>query len=299
MPHDNDSPADPSTSPAAIAARLRAIESSASAIPSLEDRRFLEREDLRPFRLAIDYLKPQLILEEEGIHSTIVVFGSARVIERPAAEARVAALQAAADAHPEDAALARRLAVAKRLLAKSQYYDVARELGRIVSTTCQIGGKCEFVIATGGGPGIMEAGNRGAWEVGAKSVGYNITLPHEQFPNSWITPSLCFNFHYFATRKMHFMLRARALVAFPGGYGTFDELFETLCLVQTGKIPPLPIVLVGREFWQGAFDLQFLVAEGVIDESDAELFVVLETAEEIWAHIADWWQRRGQTIVGP
>ncbi len=297
MPNAED-PAESSTSPAAVAARLRAIEASPSYIPSFEDRHFLLRDEIRPFRLAMDYLKPEMTMQEQEVDSTIVVFGSARIVERDVAQARVQALEAAAAAKTGDAVLAAKLQAARRLLAKSAYYEVARELARIVSTTCQIGGKCEFVIATGGGPGIMEAGNRGAWESGAKSVGFNITLPHEQAPNSYITPSLCFNFHYFAMRKLHLLKRARALVAFPGGYGTFDEIFEMLCLVQTTKIPPLPIVLVGREFWSRAFDVEYLVGEGVIDEADASLFVVLETAQEIWAHIVDWWRRRGETIVG-
>lgn len=279
------------------ASRLRAIAASGSYIPSMQDRQFLERDELRPFRLAIDYLKPEMMLQEEGVESTIVVFGSTQIVERSAAESRVNALREVAAKSTGDEALARKLRVAERLLAKSVYHDVARELSRIISSTCQIGGKCEFVVVTGGGPGIMEAGNRGAFDVGAKSVGLNIALPHEQFPNSYITPSLCFNFHYFAMRKMHFMKRAKALVAFPGGYGTFDELFETLCLVQTKRMPPVPVVLVGKEFWSRAFDVRFLVEEGVIAEEDAELFVMCETAEEIWAHIVDWWARRGERVV--
>lgn len=277
--------------------RLRAITSSHSQIPALEDKLFLRRDELRPFRLGIDYLKPELTLIEENIDSTIVVFGSTRIDDPIVAKARVDSLRAAGERNAEDAALRARLAVAERLLANSKYYDVARELGRIVSTTCQIGGRCEFVVMTGGGPGLMEAANRGAFDVGAKSVGLNITLPLEQFPNSYITPALSFNLSYFAIRKMHLVKRARALVAFPGGYGTFDELFEVLCLVQTKRIDPVPVVLVGREFWKRAFDVQFLIDEGVIDPGDANLFATFDTAEEVWAHIVDWWQRKGVSVV--
>lgn len=283
----------------AAAGRLRAIANSASYIPSLEDRTFLDRDEIRPFRLAFDYLKPEITLLEEGVESTIVIFGGTRIVERETAAARLEALRQAAATSPQDRVLESRIRVAERILAKSGYYEVARELGRIVSSTCQVGGKCEFVVMTGGGPGIMEAGNRGAFDVGAKSVGLNIRLPHEQFPNSYIAPSLCFNFHYFAMRKMHFLKRAKALVAFPGGYGTFDELFETLCLVQTRKMPAVPVILVGREFWSRAFDVSFLVEEGVVDPADAELFVVCETAEEIWAHIVDWWRRHGESVIAP
>jgi uncharacterized protein (TIGR00730 family) len=188
--------------------------------------------------------------------------------------------------------------VAERVLAKSRYYDVAREFGRLVSGVCQLDGRCDFVIVTGGGPGIMEAGNRGAFDVGAKSIGLNITLPHEQFPNPYISPELCFQFRYFGLRKMHFMKRAKALVAFPGGYGTFDELFEALTLIQTEKIRPRPVVLVGKEFWQSAFDAEFLAAEGVIDPEDVELFSYAETAEEIWNAILAWYRAQGEEIVG-
>jgi uncharacterized protein (TIGR00730 family) len=278
-------------------ARLRAIASSQSQIPSLEDKVFLHRDELRPFRLGIDYLKPEMALKEDNIDSTIVVFGSTRIDDPVVARSRVDSLRAAAGRNPQDSALQKRLLIAERILANSKYYEVARELGRIVSTTCQIGGRCEFVVMTGGGPGLMEAANRGAHDVGAKSVGLNITLPLEQFPNSYITPSLSFNLNYFAIRKMQLVKRARALVAFPGGYGTFDELFEVLCLVQTKRIDPVPVVLVGKEFWSRAFDVQFLVEEGVIDEVDASLFAVFETAEEVWAYIVDWWQRKGVNVV--
>lgn len=271
--------------------------SSSASIPALEDRAFLERDDLRHFRIALDYLKPELALKDEGVESTVVVFGSARIVEKSVAEGRVRALRDAAAANPGDEALGRSLKVAEQLLAKSRYYDVARDLARLVSTTCQIDGKCGFVVTTGGGPGIMAAGNRGAHDVGAKSIGLNIALPHEQFPNPYITPALNFSFRYFAMRKMHFVLRAKAFVAFPGGYGTFDELFETLCLVQTKRSNPVPVVLVGREFWSRAFDVEFLVKEGVITEEEARLFTICETADEIWAHIVDWWRRRGESVV--
>jgi hypothetical protein len=182
--------------------------------------------------------------------------------------------------------LERRLQVARRILAKSGYYDAAREFAALVSRSCRTtDGDCDYVIVTGGGPGVMEAANRGAFEAGAKSVGLNITLPMEQRPNSYITPELCFQFHYFAIRKLHFLLRARALVAFPGGYGTLDELFEALTLVQTRKMRELPVILFGREFWERAVDFEFLAREGTIGPGDLELFHYAESAAEAWALI--------------
>jgi hypothetical protein len=172
------------------------------------------------------------------------------------------------------------------VVAKAPYYEVAREFASLVSNRCQVDGKRTNVIVTGGGPGIMEAGNRGAFEAGAKSIGLNITLPREQVPNSYITPELCFQFHYFALRKMHFLMRARAMVAFPGGFGTMDELFETLTLVQTGKIKPFPIVLVGRDFWTQAVNWQYFVDEGTIAPKDLDLFTFADTAQEIWSAVA-------------
>ena len=174
--------------------------------------------------------------------------------------------------------LGRRLAIAERIHAKCHYYDVAREFGRLVGTANHDAHTRNTVIMTGGGPGVMEAANRGAFDVGAKSVGLNISLPHEQYPNPYVTPDLCFSFHYFALRKLHFLLRAKALVAFPGGYGTLDELFEILTLVQTRKIKPIPIVLVGEAYWRRAVDFDFLVDEGVIDQEDRDLFWFAETA---------------------
>jgi uncharacterized protein (TIGR00730 family) len=182
------------------------------------------------------------------------------------------------------------------VLAKSHYYEVAREFGRLVSVSSRASNG-QVVIVTGGGPGIMEAANRGAFDVQAKSVGLNISLPHEQYPNPYVTPDLCFNFHYFAMRKLHFLLRAKALVAFPGGYGTLDELFEVLTLVQTRKIKPIPIVLVGKSYWRRAVDLDFLVDEGVIDREDRELFWLAETAQETWDGILHWYDMSGEPLL--
>lgn len=268
--------------------RLRAIADSPSYLRAYEDVEFLKRKDLRPVRLQLELLKPELILYENNVRSTIVVFGGTRIVSPVEALARVEALEARVKTVPKDPEIARELGVARRVLAKSKYYDEAREFGRIVSRSCQLDGQCDYVIMTGGGPGVMEAANRGAYDVGAKSIGMNITLPHEQHPNPYITPELCFQFHYFAIRKMHLLLRAKALVAFPGGYGTFDELFETLTLVQTLKVKPLPILLFGSEFWQGAVNFQYLVDEGVIDPQDLGLFAYVDTAREAWKKICEF-----------
>jgi uncharacterized protein (TIGR00730 family) len=251
---------------------------------------------MRGVRLQIDYFKPEMLLEEHRIHHTIVVFGSTRICEPAVACRKVDMLKAALAADAGNKDLARRLEIAERVLAKSPYYEVAREFGRLVSGTNKTANGQHSVIMTGGGPGIMEAANRGAFDVGAKSVGLNISLPHEQYPNPYITPDLCFNFHYFALRKLHFLLRAKALVAFPGGYGTFDELFEVLTLVQTRKIKPMPIVLVGESYWRQAVNLDFLVDEGVIDQEDREWFWFAETAEEIWNGILHWHEINGEPL---
>jgi uncharacterized protein (TIGR00730 family) len=186
--------------------------------------------------------------------------------------------------------------VAERTLAKSHYYDVARELGRLVGRAGRGSDDPRVTLMTGGGPGLMEAANRGAFDVGAKSIGLNVSLPHEQYPNPYITPDLCFRFHYFAMRKLHFVMRACALVAFPGGYGTFDELFETLTLIQTRTIRPVPVVLVGERYWRRAFDGDFLADEGVIDAEDRDLFWYAETAEEIWRGILEWHEAAGRPL---
>ena len=208
------------------------------------------------------------------------------------------ALRISLEADPGNAELERRLAITERLHANGRYYKVAREFSRLVGGANQGMRKPHTVIMTGGGPGIMEAANRGAFDAGAASVGLNIDLPHEQYPNPYVTPDLCFRFHYFALRKLHFLLRAKALVAFPGGYGTLDELFEVLTLVQTRKIKPIPVVLVGEAFWRRAVDFDFLLDEGVIDPEDRNLFWFAETAEEIWHGILRWYDAIGAPLHG-
>jgi hypothetical protein len=251
-----------------------------------QDIEFLNRSELRPVRLQLELLKPELIQQEEGIRSTVVVFGSARLMEPAAAQAKLKQAQAALAKKPNDPALKRVVTTAKKQVELAPFYDEAREFGRLVSSTCQIDGRCDYVVVTGGGPGIMEAANRGAADVGAKSVGLNITLPHEQKPNPYITPALCFQFKYFAIRKMHFLLRAKALVAFPGGFGTMDELFETLTLLQTGKVEGITIILMGKAFWNELINWETLVEAGLIGEQDLKLFHYAETAQEAWTLIS-------------
>ncbi len=277
-------------------ALIKEILESPSYRQADEDVDFLDRDDTRGLRLHLDYLKPEFLLEEHGIANTIVVFGSTRICEPRAAQRRVDEFTVLLDADPENAALRERLFVCKRLLEKSRYYEVAREFGKLVGQAEGPHGK-RTVVVTGGGPGIMEGANRGAHDKGARSVGFNITLPHEQFPNPYITPELCFRFHYFALRKLHFMMRARALVAFPGGYGTFDELFEALTLIQSRKIAPMPVILVGEAYWQRAFDVSFLVEEGTIDPEDRDLFWFAETAQEIWDDIHEWYELAGRPFL--
>jgi len=275
-------------------ARVQAIMASPTYLQADEDVDFLESYETRGVRLQIDYLKPELQLQRRNIEHTIVAFGSTRIKEPRAIQRRVEALEKKLRRHPDDRELRRQLAIASRLLAKSQYYEVAREFGRLVG---RAGGDDRLTLITGGGPGIMEASNRGAFDVGATSVGLNITLPHEQYPNPYISPELCFRFHYFAIRKLHFLLRARALVAFPGGYGTLDELFEALTLIQTRKIRPVPVVLVGETFWRQAINVDFLVDEGTIDLEDRELFWYAEEAEEIWNSILNWYEHTGHPLL--
>ncbi|MFP7753060.1 LOG family protein [Thermodesulfobacteriota bacterium B35] len=278
-------------------ARVERIMQSPGYRQADEDVDFLGRDETRGIRLQLDYLKPELLLQQHGVRHTIVAFGSTRLREPRSISRRLEKTRAALAASPQDRELQRRLAVEERLLAKSRYYDVAREFGALVGRAGRGPEDNRVMLVTGGGPGIMEAANRGAFDVHAKSVGLNITLPHEQYPNPYITPELCFRFHYFAIRKLHFLLRARALVAFPGGYGTLDELFETLTLIQTRKMRPLPVVLVGESFWRRAVDVEFLAAEGVIDAEDRELFWYAETASEIWQGLNDWYEQIGEPFL--
>lgn len=279
-------------------AKLDRILNSPSYRRAEEDPEFLRADETRGVRLQIDYLKPQLLLDRHGIDHTIVVFGGTRILDPVAAERRVQELRRALEER-EDAELRARLARSERVLAKGHYYDTARKLGRLVAESGEGPRDSRIVVMTGGGPGVMEAANRGAHEAGAKSIGLNIDLPHEQYPNPYVTPELCFRFHYFALRKLHFLLRARALIAFPGGLGTLDELFETLTLIQTRKITPIPVVLVGESYWRGLIDFQFLIDEGVVDVEDRELFWFAETADEIWNGILAWYVAAGNPLCVP
>lgn len=269
-------------------ANLEDILSSPSYQLAEQDLELLSRPELRPIRLQLELLKPEMSFVEHRIESTIVCFGGTQVVERSPAERRLEEAEAHLAANPDSTAASRNVQRAERLLAKASYYDCAREFGRIASTHSQKNSHRQYVVVTGGGPGIMEGANRGAFDVGAKSIGLNITLPHEQAPNAYITPELCFRFHYFALRKMHFLLRAKALVVFPGGFGTMDELFDALTLRQTGKLQKIPIILFGSEYWRNVINFQFLADEGVIADQDLELLSYADTAEQAWQLIIDF-----------
>lgn len=266
-------------------AKLQTILQSPSYRLAYEDVEFLEDPALRPLRVQLELLKPELAFQRLNINSTIVVFGSTRVVEAEAAQGQLDRSRARLAQAPGDLALRRAVARAERIVAKARYYEEARRFAALVSSLEQRDGTREYVIVTGGGPGIMEAANRGAADVQAKSVGLNIHLPHEQFPNPYITPELCFQFRYFAMRKLHFLLRAKALVVFPGGFGTLDELFDALTLRQTGRMQEIPVVMFGRDYWTKVLDLHFLADEGAIDDDDLDLIQYAETAEEAWQRI--------------
>ncbi|HET9810228.1 MAG TPA: LOG family protein [Sphingomicrobium sp.] len=254
---------------------------------AFQDMDFLLREDLRPVRFQLELLKPELLLQEAKIASTFVFYGSARIPEPSKADALVAA-----------ATNEKQERVAERLKAKSRYYEVARELARLASCCdCDEDGMRNFVVCSGGGPSIMEGANRGAAEAGRESIGLNIVLPHEQLPNRYVTPELSFQFHYFALRKMHFLLRARAVAVFPGGFGTFDEFFELLTLIQTGKVRPLPILLFGREFWNRVVNFEALAEEGVIAPNDLDLIHWSEEADEAWNYVTRFYERHPHPVA--
>ncbi len=249
---------------------------------------FLGRAAQRPMRMQLELHKVETLLRENKIDSTVVVFGGTQIVEREVALQRLALAQKTLTANPQDHHAQRAVKRAESVLAKSRFYDESREFSRLVSSTCQTNGKCNFVIATGGGPGIMEAANRGAFEIGARSIGFNIELPHEQEPNPYITPGLCFQFSYFALRKFHFILRAAALVVFPGGYGTLDELFNTLTLRQTGRMQEIPIILYGKEYWSSVVNFQYLADAGVVADEDLSLCSYADSPAEAWKIIADF-----------
>lgn len=265
--------------------RLRAIVESPAYRLAYEDIDLLTEDELRPLRLQLELLKPERILDEQGISSTVVVFGSARVYDRDTARWQADALAQQDPSDSTDTTRKQALALAQRRIEQAAYYEEARRFSKMISTRFQQNNRCDFVVVTGGGPGIMEAANRGAFEAGARSIGLNITLPNEQAPNPYVSPELAFRFQYFALRKMHFLLHARALVTFPGGYGTLDELFEVLTLIQTGKMPRIPVLLVGREFWRRLIDFDYLVEEGYILPEDTHLYEFADNAEEILACI--------------
>ncbi|HSF69815.1 MAG TPA: LOG family protein [Nitrospira sp.] len=265
--------------------RLEGLLTSASYRRADQDLAFLNEDELRPVRLQLELLKAELIQRRENIRSTIVVFGSARLPEPSVSRRLLAQASARLARKPRDVSRRRAVDLAKRQVAVSKYYDEAREFGRLVSSKHQSKDRCDYVVVTGGGPGIMEAANRGAADVKGKSMGLNIALPHEQRPNIYVTPALCFQFRYFALRKMHFLLRAKALVAFPGGFGTCDELFETLTLLQTGKVSGITIVLVGKAYWSRLINWQLFEDHGFINPEDRQLFHYAETAREAWTLI--------------
>jgi len=265
-----------------IDAQIQAILNSPTYRLAENDPAFLARPELRPIRLQLELLKPEMTLLENKIMSTIVVFGGTQIVERPKAEERLRKARSTLATDPQNARYQCEVARATKILAKAHYYDAAREFARIVSLDNQRSDRRDYVVVTGGGPGIMEAANRGAYDVQMKSVGLNISLPAEQAPNPYITPELCFQFHYFALRKMHFLMRAKALIAFPGGFGTLDEVFDSLTLRQTRRMQPIPIILYGQDYWSKVINFQFLADEGVIEECHVDLIEYAETPQEAW-----------------
>lgn len=282
-----------STPPKRIFPSSRAEAHAAKHVPSIpqteseayklafQDLDFLLREDLRPVRFQLELLKPELFLQEAKVGSTFVFYGSARIPHPDNADSLIAA-----------ATNEEQRRIAERLKAKAHYVEIARELARLASRcACDEEGMRHFVVCSGGGPSIMEGANRGASDEGKESIGLNIVLPHEQLPNTYVTPELSFQFHYFALRKMHFLLRARAVAVFPGGFGTFDELFELLTLIQTGKVRPLPILLFGRDYWDKVVNFEAMAEEGVIAPHDLELLHWSEDAEEAWEFVVRFYER--------
>ena len=253
-----------------------------------EDKNFIYSDEARGVRLQLDYLKAEVKMQKQGIDHTIVVFGSARIVEFDVAMKALKKIEKELEDSPHSETLLAALKKAESMVRKSIYYDEARNFGQLVGKSGKNPEDCRITLMTGGGPGIMEAANRGALDVGAKSIGLNIDLSHEQFPNPYITPDLCFQFRYFAMRKLHFMQRAKALVVFPGGFGTMDELFEILTLIQTLKSPSIPVILVGKEYWERAVNFEFLKEEDVIEANDLNMITYVDNAQEAWKAIIQW-----------
>jgi uncharacterized protein (TIGR00730 family) len=254
-----------------------------------QDIEFLEESECRGIRLQLEFMKPDSVMRRHNIKSTIVVFGSARTPDLAKARELATTAEARLRQAPDDPALQQAVRHAQRQLEFSHFNTIAYDFAKLVTTECQKPGACEYVIVTGGGGGIMEAANRGAADAGGVTIGLNISLPFEQRPNPYITPELCFHFRYFSMRKMHFLYRAKALCAGPGGFGTMDELFEALTLIQTHKIPPMPVILFGRSFWEKLIKWEVFVEEGLISPNDLHLFRYCDTAQEGWDYIRDYW----------
>ena len=271
-----------------IVGTLQAHTSSPSYAIAFQDQNFIRSDCARSIRLQLEMDKPEWFMQQAGIRSTIIVFGSARFVSRSRAQQRLKEAHEQLAAAPESESAKDAVTKAKRQVTTSVYYEQAREFARIVSEEIMADyppdyqGPYDYVICTGGGPGIMEAANRGAHDVGAQSIGLNIQLPYEQHPNPYTSPHLCFQFHYFNVRKLHFMLRAKALVAAPGGFGTFDELFEGMTLRQTQRMQLIPIILLGSEFWKKCINFEYLVETGVINRDDLELFHFTDSPQEAW-----------------
>lgn len=276
----------------ALSPRVRRLIESPTYIQADEDGGFLRRPEMCGVRLQLDYWKAAERLQKLGISDTVVVYGSTR-IEAPArARRQLADARRKLKAHPADAGYQQAVRAAQRQVRHSVYYDVARELGRIVGAAAATPRLPRLTVVTGGGPGVMEAANRGAFESRSPTVGMNIALPREQLPNPYLTPDLCFRFHYFAIRKLHLLDKAKAAVFFPGGYGTCDELFEVLTLLQTGKIEPIPVILVDERYWRSLVDFDMMVDEAMIAPEDLMLFRFCESAGDIWAAICEWYDAK-------
>jgi len=268
--------------------KVNKLKKSKTYKKAYEDLEFLRSDEVRPIRLQLELLKPQIILNQHGIENTIVCFGSARIFNREDSIKRIKILEDEFKKKPNDKFIKEKLETSRILLKSSNYYEEAKKFAKIASLN-KINGK-KLIIVTGGGPGIMEAANRGAWEANEKSIGLNITLPMEQDPNPYISEDFCFRFHYFAIRKMHFVMRAKAMVAFPGGFGTMDELFEVLTLVQTGKKRRIPIILLGKNYWKKVINFKLIASMGYISKEELGIFLYADTASQAWDIIVNFYK---------